>query len=149
MEVVQEESADVEKGLWHVGTEGLILEKQSCKRSMITPDIKILSPTILLLASLKLSTEQSNSLDFRVKQGSIQQSVTAPYPKSGLIKCPVPARESYGETYWFPVLVFIVRMVFCCEAMTTESVESWNNKHRSLTQARSPLQGSQPGTACL
>lgn len=33
MEVVEEESADVEKCLGHVGTEGLILENQSQKRS--------------------------------------------------------------------------------------------------------------------
>lgn len=35
VEVVEEESADVEKCLWHVGTEGLILEKQSQKRSNV------------------------------------------------------------------------------------------------------------------
>lgn len=51
VEVVQKESADVEKGLWHVGTEGLILEKQSHKRSIITHNIKIPSNTIPLLAS--------------------------------------------------------------------------------------------------
>lgn len=32
LQVVQEESADVEKGLRHVGTKGLILEKQSEKK---------------------------------------------------------------------------------------------------------------------
>lgn len=32
MQVVEEESADVEKSLGHVGTEGLILEKESQKK---------------------------------------------------------------------------------------------------------------------
>lgn len=71
VEVVQEESADVEKGLWHVGTEGFILEKQSHKSSYNNTSYKNPISYNPSLSFLKLSTEQSNSLDFRVKQGSI------------------------------------------------------------------------------